>query len=143
MILPMAEKYFGALLKSRREASRDPSTDRYYTQARLAEVVGNLTGEEISRSLVASWESDTSEPGTVHLNALARVPGLDLPVIDSAIALGLEVDQLALSPEERELLAAYRRLRASPALQETALRVIRALPAPPTGRRPTSQSNHS
>jgi hypothetical protein len=74
-------------------------------------------------------------PQPKHINAVCRILGIEPR--EAIEALGFDVGDSTLTPDERELLAAFRRLRASPALQETALRVVRAL-LPPPSRQPRS-----
>jgi hypothetical protein len=121
---------FGELQKSRREQTIDPTTGRAYTQQRLADVLSEMIGQPVSRSRVAAVEAgDVATPDVAYVNALVRV--LPITGLEAAQAIGYDVEAQALREDERELLAAFRRLRADPRMQETALAVVRALPVGP------------
>lgn len=124
MIRELVANRFGKWLKSARLAAIDPATGEAYTQERVAELM------QISSSKVAAWERGqivSISPEDAH--RLAKI--LKRPETEILDAIGYEVMEEGLTGDERDLLAAYRHLRFSPALQETALRVVLALPAPP------------
>lgn len=127
MILQNVEISFATLFRDARLQTEDPTTGKSYSQARVGDLLG------VSDSLVSQWESGDRTPSVDMVNAIPKV----LPLTVTAIcrSLGYEVEEAMphLMEDERELLAAYRRLRGSPILQETALRVVRAMPVPPTG----------
>ncbi len=130
MILRVGDRNFGSLVRSTRESTIDPTTGRPYTQARVAELVADLSGEPVSRSLVAGWESDEIElPRIKHLNALPKV--LPVSVEDLVRALGLEFESAPMREKERRMQRAFRRLSRTPILEDTALRVVEAMAQPP------------
>lgn len=136
MIWAVAVRKFGDLLKERRLASADLLTDRAYTQQAVADEVGRRVGEEISRSLVAGWESgDVALPQPKHVNALIDM-GL-MTGIEACRALGFKVEDAPLRDDERALLRAYRRLRNVPILQAAALQAVEAMPPRPGPARST------
>lgn len=129
MILNVADRNFGKLLRETRETTVDPYTDKPYTQARIAELVAEITGESVSRSLVASWEADEIDlPRISHLNALPRI--LPISLEDLLTALGLDLEMAPMKESERRLHRAFRRLSKTPILEDTALRVIEAMAQP-------------
>lgn len=134
----MPENYFGELLKSRRSTVFDPTIGGPYSQASLANAVGRIVGEKLSRSTVNNWETgETQLVKPRHINALARL-GI-LTVTESVLAMGLELESVpVLEREERHLLALFRRL--SPSLRDTALRLISALPPRPARSNPDRRS---
>jgi transcriptional regulator with XRE-family HTH domain len=94
---------FGLWLKEARLGTVDPRSGRPYSQARLAREMG------ISPSKVAAWERGAITsvlPKDAHM--LARL--LNRTERELLEALGYEVGNIALSDEERQLLAAYRQL---------------------------------
>lgn len=126
-MIPDVTTRFPTLVRDHRRATMDPTTGEPYTQAGLADAVTRLLGEEVSRSAAAGWENGKIvQPQPKHVNAICRI--LNIDPVQALEALGFAVTNSTLRPDEMELLSAYRRLQKSPALQETALRVIRALP---------------
>lgn len=130
----MVDNRFGRLLKSRRLDATDPTTGRAYTRKRLAGLLEDELGESVSASLVAGWESESANeknriavPKPKHVNALAKVLP-NISVLEMVEAIGYEVERSGLRDDERELLAAFRRLQ--PSQRPGAVRLIRALPEP-------------
>lgn len=109
-----SNRAFGDLLHSRREASVDPTTDQPYTQKRIAEIISQKMKElgrrPISQQLVSAWEAGNLKrpPRPEQLNVLPLI----LPVshLEIVQALGYAVEIPALTPDEQELLAYYRRV---------------------------------
>lgn len=121
MIPAVASRTFGQWLGQKRRETIDPTTGRAFTQARVAELL------DVSTSKVAGWEQDeikSISPDDAH--RLAEI--LQVSEVQILQAVGFKADPLPLKDDERDLLEAYRRL--SPILQETARRVIRAMPEP-------------
>jgi hypothetical protein len=123
---------YGELQKSRREQTIDPTTGRTYTQSGLAGAASAIANETYTRSMVASIEAGkVVTPEARYINAVVRL-GL-MTGIEAVQAIGYEIEAPSLRDDERDLLAAYRRLRDDPHMQATALAVVRAMPA---GRHP-------
>jgi transcriptional regulator with XRE-family HTH domain len=121
---------FGPWLKMVREGTIDPTTGRRYTLERVAELIG------VSMSKVAGWErGQIVSVSPEDTRELARV--FKRPVREFVEAMGYDIEEEPITADERRLLAAYRRLRGSPILQDGAIRVVEALPPgnpPPTRR---------
>jgi transcriptional regulator with XRE-family HTH domain len=118
---------FGGLVRSRRLGSVDPTTGMPFTQQRMADIISDRIGKPVARTAYVAWENGRSGmPSAEVVNVICDV--LEIDVADALAAAGFRLDRsLILTGDERDLLAEYRRLRKSPALQDTALRVIRAL----------------
>ena len=133
MISRMSVENFGKLLRSRRQSSEDPTTGKPWTQGRLADQMGTFVGESVSRSLVAGWERGEGETiAPKYINALTRI--LPITPMEALQALGYEAESVPLREDEREVLAAYRRLRSWPLLQEGGLAALKALQPRQGGR---------
>lgn len=119
---------FGALLKSRREATLDETTGKPYTQARIAELLADRVGEPISRTAIAEWETGaTKKLRPQFVNALSTI--LPMTVSEAVQAMGYETTEgPRLTDEERQLLAMYRRLK--PDLRRAVRRVAQELHEP-------------
>lgn len=123
MIPALMANSFGQWLKTVREATVDQTTGRPFTLQRIADLM------DVSKSKISAWERGqitSISPEDAHLlaNILGRGEGEVLR------AVGYKVDDsMLLSPDEIELLAAYRRLRNVPILQQGALRAVQAMPA--------------
>lgn len=111
---------FASTLKGARDRTVDPTTGRPYTQIRVGELVG------FSDSQISKWEHGEGVPSPEIVNLLARY--LDITVTEFVTALGFDLEPSALTEDERDLLAAYRRL---PRNQQPGVRrAIRALHEP-------------
>lgn len=129
----MPEITLGSLLRDKRLASEDPRTGEPYTQDRLAELLGVGRGSTIS-----SWERGATKGLKVeHVNRLAEL--LPVTVAELCRSIGYEVEDQALTQDERRLLAAFRRLRAVPILQQGALASLEGMHGAfsPQSERPT------
>lgn len=119
MIVEVVANRFGKWLKAARLSTIDPSTGQPFTQERVGDLMN------ISPSKVAAWERGAiASISPEDAEALARILGRAQREILGAI--GYDVEDIALSQEERELLAAYRRL--GPDLRPAVIRVAQALP---------------
>jgi transcriptional regulator with XRE-family HTH domain len=128
----VASNSFGPWLRTARLGSADPTTGAPYTQERLGELM------HISSSKVAAWERGDIKsiaPDDAHL--LSRI--LNRSEKEILEAIGYDVGSEGLTEDEKALLAAYRRLRVSPILQETALKVIQVMPATNAPQRGSSR----
>lgn len=96
----------GNLLRSRREATVDPSTGRTYTRAGLGQAVGGLTDKAIEA--IENGRTKTMAPAEAR--RFARVLGLT--VFEICEAMGYELEAGDVTPEEREMVALYRRIPA-------------------------------
>jgi transcriptional regulator with XRE-family HTH domain len=104
--------------------SEDPATGRPFTQVRLGELLG------VSDSLLSQWESGKGQPTLDVVNAIPHyLRTVTVAQLLRSLGAEIEPEPVGLSEDERELLTAYRRLRAVPILQESAIRLLRALPA--------------
>lgn len=130
MILKIVEKSFGTLLRELRESTPDPTTGRPYTQKRVEELLG------FSDAALSNYENGKARPQVEQVNALAKL--YRTPVLRLVEALGFEVEPMALTEDEREWLAVYRRI--APPLRPGAMRLAQTLPdlhepSAPTPRR--------
>lgn len=112
------EKSFAGLLRTAREASTDPLTGTHYTQLRLGELLG------VSDAIISRWETGLGCPkNEAVLNRLPELlPSLDLAEILRSLGYRLPLT-VGLSPEEREVLQAYRSID-DPAQRERARRLL-------------------
>lgn len=131
----MPEVSFGDLLRDRRKKSEDPGTGAPYTQERLGELLG------VSAKLISAWETSAQAPPLLpeYFNRLAEL--LPVKTLELLQAAGLNVAPETLVPLEREMLAAFRRLGRWPGLQESAIRLVDALP-PPSQERSRVRRRH-
>lgn len=138
MIRGLVSNSFGQWLRAARLETIDETTGRPYTQARLAELMN------ISDSKVAAWESGqiqtiSPEDGRMISRILRR------PEVELVEAMGWDVGNAGLTDDERRLLAAFRRLRDVPILQQGALASLEGMPAAlgPLSERPTRSRRRS
>lgn len=114
-------KSFGALLKEARANNIDSTAGKPWTQERIAQ---ELSIE--APTTISSWEQNkTKTLKPAHINRLSQI--LPVTVAEWLESLGYRVETLPLNEDERQVLAAFRRLRRSPSLQQGALRSIQAM----------------
>jgi hypothetical protein len=125
----VTRRKFGALLRSYRQSTVDPTTGQPYTVERAAERLTEMLGENVSRTTYGGWELGKVEVlAAPAANAVCRL--FSIPSDELLRAMGFDLGVDPLTEDERRLLAVFRRYRRRPDLQQQAIRVIQALPEP-------------